>query len=86
VTDSPAEAARDASIVLTILADGDSVVQATDDEDGALPDMARRDDPDHPIWLQMSTIGEEATQRCVGLANRYGLGLVDAPVLGTCST
>jgi len=83
VTDTPAEAAQGASIVLTTLADGDSVLQALDAEDGALPVMARRDDPDHPIWLQMSTIGEEATQRCAGLANRHGLGFVDAPVLGT---
>jgi 3-hydroxyisobutyrate dehydrogenase len=83
VTDTPAEAAQGASIVLTMLADGDSVLQAMDAEDGALPVMARRDDPDHPIWLQMSTIGEEATQRCAGLANRHGLGFVDAPVLGT---
>lgn len=83
VTDTPAEAAQGSTIVLTILADGDSVLQAMDDEDGALPVMARRDDPDRPIWLQMSTIGEEATERCAGLANRYGLGFVDAPVLGT---
>jgi 3-hydroxyisobutyrate dehydrogenase len=83
VTDTPAEAAQGASIVLTMLADGESVLQTMDAEDGALPVMARRDDPDHPIWLQMSTIGEEATERCAGLANRYGLGFVDAPVLGT---
>ncbi len=83
VTDTPAEAAKGATIVLTMLADGDSVLQAMDAEDGALPVMARREDPDHPIWLQMSTIGDQATQRCAALANRHGLGFVDAPVLGT---
>jgi 3-hydroxyisobutyrate dehydrogenase len=31
----------------------------------------------------MSTIGEEATEACAGLAHRYGVGFVDAPVLGT---
>jgi 3-hydroxyisobutyrate dehydrogenase len=31
----------------------------------------------------MSTIGEEATEWCAGLADRYGVGFVDAPVLGT---
>jgi 3-hydroxyisobutyrate dehydrogenase len=31
----------------------------------------------------MSTIGEEATDWCTGLAGRYGVGFVDAPVLGT---
>jgi 3-hydroxyisobutyrate dehydrogenase len=83
VTDTPAEAAEGATIVLTMLADAGAVVQAMDADDGALPVMARRNDPDHPIWLQMSTIGEEATQRCTGLANGYGVGYVDAPVLGT---
>jgi 3-hydroxyisobutyrate dehydrogenase len=66
-----------------MLADADAVLEAMDSDDGALPVMARRDDPDHPVWLQMSTIGEEATQRCIRLANRYGVGFVDAPVLGT---
>jgi 3-hydroxyisobutyrate dehydrogenase len=83
VTGSPGEAAEGATIVLTMLADADAVVSAMDSDDGALPVMARRDDIDHPIWLQMSTIGEEATRRCIGLANRYGVGFVDAPVLGT---
>jgi 3-hydroxyisobutyrate dehydrogenase len=31
----------------------------------------------------MSTIGEAATRRCAELANRAGVGFVDAPVLGT---
>jgi 3-hydroxyisobutyrate dehydrogenase len=83
VTDTPAEAAQDATIVLTMLADADAVVSAMFSDDGALPVMARQDDPDHAIWLQMSTIGEAATQQCTGLANRYGVGFVDAPVLGT---
>jgi 3-hydroxyisobutyrate dehydrogenase len=83
VADTPAEAAQDATIVLTMLADADAVFSAMDGEDGALPVMASQEDLDHAVWLQMSTIGEEATHRCIGLANRYGVGLVDAPVLGT---
>jgi 3-hydroxyisobutyrate dehydrogenase len=83
VTGTPAEAAEGATIVLTMLADADAVISAMDAEDGALPVMARRGDPDHALWLQMSTIGEEATRRFEGLANRYGVGFVDAPVLGT---
>jgi 3-hydroxyisobutyrate dehydrogenase len=31
----------------------------------------------------MSTLGEEATDWCAGLAGRYGAGFADAPVLGT---
>jgi 3-hydroxyisobutyrate dehydrogenase len=46
----------------------------------------RTDDPNgphHALWVQMSTIGEEATRRCAELANGRGVGFVDAPVLGT---
>ena len=32
--------------------------------------------------VQMSTIGQVATKRCAELANRAGVGSVDAPVLG----
>ncbi len=83
VTGTPAEAAQDAAIVLTMLADADAVFSAMDGDDGALAVMASQEDLDHAIWLQMSTIGEQATHRCIGLANRYGVGFVDAPVLGT---
>ena len=37
----------------------------------------------HVLWVQMSTIGEEATRRCAELADRSGVGFMDAPVLGT---
>jgi 3-hydroxyisobutyrate dehydrogenase len=83
VTQTPAEAAQGATIVLTMLADAEALIAVMAAEDGALPVMARRDDPGQAIWLQMSTIGEEATRRCAGLADRYGVGFVDAPVLGT---
>jgi 3-hydroxyisobutyrate dehydrogenase len=83
ITDTPAEAAEGATIVLTMLAGAEAVVQSMDSDDGALPVMARRNDPGHPVWLQTSTIGEEATRRCIGPANNYGVGFVDAPVLGT---
>jgi len=35
------------------------------------------------LWLQMSTVGIEATERLAQLADRAGLVFVDAPVLGT---
>jgi 3-hydroxyisobutyrate dehydrogenase len=79
---TPADAAAGAGIVLTMLADADAVVTAMEYDDGALPVMADGGGP-APIWLQMSTIGEEATEWCIGLAGRYGVGFVDAPVLGT---
>jgi 3-hydroxyisobutyrate dehydrogenase len=80
---TPADAAAGASIVLTMLADADAVVTAMEGDGGALPVMADSGQPDPPIWLQMSTIGEEATEWCTDLAVRYGAEFVDAPVLGT---
>jgi 3-hydroxyisobutyrate dehydrogenase len=104
VAGSPADAARGASIVITMLSDMDAVLAAMTGSGGALPAMQgrnqmsrnqamsgnqvngnRMDDPDgrpHAIWVQMSTIGEEGTERCIQLAREHGVGFVDAPVLG----
>lgn len=78
IADSPAEAAQGAAIVLTILADAGAVFSAMDGGHGALSAMHG-----DAVWLQMSTIGEEATERCERLASARGIGFVDAPVLGT---
>ena len=74
VFDSPAEAAQGADAILTMLADGDAVIESiTAAVSGGAGAGA--------IWLQMSTIGERATGRCIELARE--LRFVDAPVLGT---
>jgi 3-hydroxyisobutyrate dehydrogenase len=78
ITGSPAEAAQGADVVLTILADAGAVLFAMDGEHGALPVMGGES-----VWLQMSTIGEEATERCARLAADREVAFVDAPVLGT---
>jgi 3-hydroxyisobutyrate dehydrogenase len=94
LAETPADAARGAGIVITMLADEDAVVASMDGPEGALAAMTeahrgavnRAEDPygpQHPIWVQMSTIGEAAATRCAELANRGGVGFVDAPVLGT---
>jgi 3-hydroxyisobutyrate dehydrogenase len=75
VTGTPAEAVQGADVVITILADADSVSAVMEDARPGLPAGV--------VWLQMSTIGEAGTQRCAGLAGRAGLIFVDAPVLGT---
>jgi 3-hydroxyisobutyrate dehydrogenase len=75
VVDSPAEAVQGADVILTILSDGDAVEQTAEQFLPAAPDDA--------IWLQMSTIGHEATDRCIETAERAGLPFVDAPVIGT---
>src|SRR4051794_31611485 len=79
VTDTPAEAARGAEVILTILADADAVLDAMQGERGVLSGELA----EGAVWLQMSTIGEEGTERCVELAREHGLEFVDAPVLGT---
>jgi 3-hydroxyisobutyrate dehydrogenase len=76
VLDSPAEAADGAEVIVTMLADADAVI---DSMEQAL--SAERSGP--AIWLQMSTIGESGTERCIGLARAHDLEFVDVPVLGT---
>jgi len=78
VLDTPAEAADGAGVILTMLSDGDAVIDAMDGQRGAFSRLA-----DGAVWLQMSTIGEAATVRCAQLAERAGAAFVDAPVLGT---
>lgn len=75
---SPAEAARDATVILTMLSDADAVLDVMQGPDGALAE-AHED----LVWLQMSTIGIAGTEGCAELAERHGATLVDAPVLGT---
>src|SRR4051812_47301965 len=75
VVDSPTEAVEGADVILTILSDGDAVLEVAGQ---ALPAAA-----DDALWLQMSTIGDEATERCIELAERHGVDFVDAPVIGT---
>lgn len=78
LTDSPAEAVRGASVILTMLSDADAVLDVMQGAEGALATPA-----DDVIWLQMSTIGIAGTDRCTELADSHGVTLVDAPVLGT---
>ncbi len=75
VCDSPAEAAEGADVVLTMLADTDAVIESVSDALGRLGDRG--------LWLQMSTIGEAGTERCIELARERDVRFVDAPVLGT---
>jgi 3-hydroxyisobutyrate dehydrogenase len=78
VLDTAAEAASGASVVLTILSDADAVLDAMEGPDGVLAGVE-----EGSVWLQMSTIGIEGTERCTALADENGLKLVDAPVVGT---
>jgi 3-hydroxyisobutyrate dehydrogenase len=75
IVSTPAEAAEGAAVLLTILSDGDAVLETIEQ---ALPSA----EPG-AVWLQMSTIGIDATDRCIEVAGRAGLVFVDTPVLGT---
>src|SRR6202020_2784817 len=79
ICDTPAQAAEDAGVILTMVADADTVIDAMSGEQGALAAQLA----DAAIWLQMSTIGIEGTDRCAALAAEHGLAFFDAPVLGT---
>jgi 3-hydroxyisobutyrate dehydrogenase len=69
---TPAEAAEGATVVVTMLSDAEAVL-------AAMEGIAARD----TVWLQMSTIGLDGMAACAELAERGGLVLVDAPVMGT---
>jgi len=76
--DTPAAAARGADVVLTMLSDGPAVESAMIGSEGALASM-----PPGTLWLQMSTVGVEPTERLLTLAHGAAVDFVDAPVLGT---
>ena len=78
VADTAADAASGADILLTILSDAEAVTAVVEGDDGTLSGVAAG-----AIWLQMSTIGIEGTERCAELAEQHDLILVDAPVVGT---
>jgi 3-hydroxyisobutyrate dehydrogenase len=78
ICDTPAEAAASAELIVTMLSDVDAVLGTMQGSDGALAGVRP-----NSVWIQMSTIGEQGTARCVELAQEHGIGFLDAPVLGT---
>jgi 3-hydroxyisobutyrate dehydrogenase len=74
VADDPAEAVRGADVVVTMLGDGGHVASVLEQAaDGLRAGQ---------VWAQMTTVGiEQGALRA--LAERHGLVLVDAPVVGT---
>ncbi|HEX3911663.1 MAG TPA: NAD(P)-dependent oxidoreductase [Solirubrobacteraceae bacterium] len=78
VCDSAAEAAAGAGTIVTMLSDADAVLATMQGSEGALAGVRPGS-----VWVQMSTIGEQGTARCIELAREHGLAFVDAPVLGT---
>jgi 3-hydroxyisobutyrate dehydrogenase len=69
------EAVEGADVVVTMLADAGATLAVADEAlDAMRPDA---------IWVQAGTIGIEPLERCVQAAQRHGVTIVDAPVLGT---
>ena len=82
VHEDPARAAAGCSLIVTMLADSDAVLEVAgralgEAQDDGAPDEGER------VWIQMSTIGGPGTARCQALADERGATFVDAPVLGT---
>ncbi len=78
VCDTAAEAAAAADVIVTMLSDADAVLAAMGGEHGGLAGARAGN-----VWVQMSTIGEQGTARCIELAREHEIEFVDAPVLGT---
>lgn len=86
VASSPAAAARDADVLITMVADDGAVQQimfgagidrAAEETDGALAALPKR-----AIHLSMSTIGVALSSRLAQAHKRAGQGYVVAPVFG----
>ncbi len=75
---SPADAAKNVDVVLTMLADGAAVEEAMSGPGGALQAMRPGS-----VWIQMATVGLDWIGRLSGLAAEHGVELVNAPVSGS---
>jgi len=74
VAATAADAVAGAEVVVTLLSDGPTIDEVMRP---ALPAMTGA------VWLQMSTVGVEWTDRLVAAGAAHGVPLVDAPVMGS---
>jgi len=77
-TSTPGEAAAGAEVLITMLADGAAVEQVMTGPTGALSMLGAG-----AIWIQMSTVGTDWTDRLADLAASHDVAFVDAPVSGS---
>jgi 3-hydroxyisobutyrate dehydrogenase len=77
-TSSPAEAATGADLLITMLPDGPAVEAVMLGSEGALGAMSKG-----AIWLQMSSVGVEWSDRLGQLVAAGAVSYVDAPVSGS---
>src|SRR4051794_26119705 len=64
LAETPGDAVDGADVIVTMLSDGDAVLDTITQ---ALPKAA-----EGACWLQTSTIGVEATERCIEIADQAG--------------
>jgi 3-hydroxyisobutyrate dehydrogenase len=76
VVESPQEAVEGADVLLTMLTNLDAVLASAEP-------ALQAGHGSGLVWLQMSTIGEDGTERCLELARQHDVALIDAPVSGT---
>ncbi|MEU2718107.1 NAD(P)-dependent oxidoreductase [Streptomyces sp. NPDC007205] len=69
------DAVSGASVVFTVLRDGDAVTQVMSDAVGRLDDGA--------VWVQASTVGPRSADALPALARDHGVAYLDAPVSGS---
>ena len=75
VVERPEDAVDGADVALTMLSDAGPTLELAET---ILPALGA-----DAVWLQAGTLGLDGTERCIDLAQRHGIALVDAPVLGT---
>jgi 3-hydroxyisobutyrate dehydrogenase len=75
---TPAEAAVGADMLITMLTDGAAVEGVMTGPKGALSML-----PSGAIWIQMSTVGAEWSDRLADLVVSHDVAFVDAPVSGS---
>ena len=74
----PAAAAAGVDVLITMLTDGAAVQQVMTGPVGALATLGPG-----AVWIQMSTVGVDWTDRLADLAARHRVAFVDAPVSGS---
>src|SRR6266566_4800187 len=79
LAESPATAARQAEVVITMVANPDALREVTEGADGIAAGV-----DESATVIEMSTVGPEAVER-LAAALPDGVGLLDAPVLGSRS-
>jgi 3-hydroxyisobutyrate dehydrogenase len=73
-----AAATEGADLVVTMVPDAEAIESFAHGPDGFLTWL----DAD-AVWVQCSTVGVEGADRLTALAERHGVSIVDAPVLGS---